>query len=61
MEIAGFGDLNFILFFVVLSELIVKCVIGFGRFCENVRESMEMVGPWKELVFSMLGRIGLCV
>jgi hypothetical protein len=32
-EIAGFGDLIlFYFFFVVLSELIVKCVIGFRRF-----------------------------
>ncbi len=32
-EIAEFGDLNFFFFsLVVLSELILKCVIGFGRF-----------------------------
>ncbi len=30
-EIAGFGDLNFF-FKVLLSELIVKIVIGFSRF-----------------------------
>jgi hypothetical protein len=31
-EIAGFGDWEFLFFLVVLSQLIVKHVIGFARF-----------------------------
>jgi len=31
-EIAGFGSLNFIYLVNILSELIVRCVIGFGKF-----------------------------
>jgi hypothetical protein len=36
-EIAGFGGLSFF-FLVILSELIVKCVTGFGRFV-NILEN----------------------
>ncbi len=28
---------------VILSKLRVKCVIGFGRFCENFRRPMELL------------------
>jgi hypothetical protein len=36
-EIAGFGGLIFF-FLVILSELGVKCVIGFGRFMRILKD-----------------------
>ncbi len=48
-EIENFGDLEkiyliifLIIYIIVLSELTVKCVIGF-IVCENIREPMEML------------------
>jgi len=38
-EIIGFGGLNFLI--VILRKLIVKCVIGFGRFQRILK------GQWK--------------
>jgi hypothetical protein len=42
IEIAKFGGLNNF-FLIILSELTIKCVIGFDRFCENFRGPMEML------------------
>jgi hypothetical protein len=44
----------------ILSELIIKCVIGFGRFVRILRGSMEMVDR-KGPLFSMLSRLRLYV
>jgi hypothetical protein len=42
----------------ILSELIIKCVIWFGRFVRILRGSMEMVDR-KGPLFSMLSRLRL--
>jgi hypothetical protein len=39
-EIVGFDDLIFVLN-VVLSELIIKCVIEFGRFAKILKDQLN--------------------
>jgi hypothetical protein len=39
-EIAGFGGLNYY-FLVILSELAIKCVIGFGKFVRISKEQCK--------------------
>ncbi len=48
-----------IFFLGTLSELIVKCVIGFGRLLRILENQWKL---WKgDHYFQMLSRLGLCV
>ncbi len=58
-EFAGFGDLNYF-FFIILSKLTIKCVIGCEWICENCRGPMETVER-DHYLLSMFNKIGLCV
>ncbi len=39
-EIVRFGNMMIIIILIIKSKLIIKCVIGFGRFLKNLKD------PW---------------
>ncbi len=55
LDLVGF----YVLFLVIFSEVVVKCVVGFGRFVRIVEDQWK----WSEgtCIFSMFNRTGLCV
>jgi len=57
-EIVRFGNMMIIIILIIKSELIIKCVIGFGRFLKNLKDH----GDGKNgRFFSMFNKIRLYV